>query len=372
MIHRNCLMLLIVCSALSASAAVDEQPKTLAIGATAPDFSLPGVDGKTYTLGDFASAKALVIVFTCNHCPTAQGYEDRILAIAHDYRDKGVALVAISPNDPLSLRLDELGYTEFNDSFDEMKVRAKDRGFDFPYLYDGDAQDVSRAYGPVSTPHVFVFDQERKLRYAGRIDDADKPANVKSHDARNAIDAVLAGKPVPVETTKTVGCSIKWTGKRHTVQESLDKWAKEPVVLESMDAAGIAELVKSDSTKLRLINVWATWCGPCVAEFPELVTMHRMYRKRDFEIITISMDAPAEQPKVQEFLSKQAASMRNIQHSADDKYALIEAVDKEWQGAVPYTLLVAPGGKVIYRCMGAFEPVEVKKAIVDYLGRTYK
>ncbi|MBX7254877.1 MAG: redoxin family protein [Candidatus Hydrogenedentes bacterium] len=372
MTHRFCFALLVFCAALTLGARAEEQPKTLAIGASAPDFSLPGVDGKTYTLSDFAGAKVLVIVFTCNHCPTAQAYEDRIISIARDYRDKGVALVAISPNDDLALRLDELGYTEFGDSFEDMKVRAKDRGFDFPYLYDGEKQEVSKAYGPISTPHVFVFDQERKLRYAGRVDDSDKPDKVKSNDTRNAIDAVLAGKPAPVETTKTMGCSIKWSDKRHTVQESLDKWAKEPAALESMDAAGIAGLVKNDSTKLRLINVWATWCGPCVAEFPELVTMHRMYRKRDFEIVTVNMDALSEQAKVQEFLSKQAASMRNVQFSGDDKYTLIEAVDKEWQGAIPYTLLVAPGGKVIYRCMGAFEPIEVRKAIVDYLGRTYK
>ena len=136
-------------------------PETLKIGSPAPDFSLPGVDGKTYTLESFKDADILVLVFTCNHCPTAQAYEDRIKQLAADYRDRKVALVAISPNDPLAVRLDELGYSDLSDSFEEMKTRAKDRGYNFPYLYDGENQKVSLAYGPVATPHVFIFDRAR-------------------------------------------------------------------------------------------------------------------------------------------------------------------------------------------------------------------
>jgi len=159
--------------------AADAQPRTLPLGAAAPDFSLPGVDGRTYALRDFAAARALVVVFTCNHCPTAQYYEWRLMQLAADYRDKGVALVAISPNDPQSVRLDELGWTDLGDSFADMKLRAKERRFDFPYLYDGETQKASRAYGPVATPHVFLFDRERKLRYAGRIDDSERAQHVK-------------------------------------------------------------------------------------------------------------------------------------------------------------------------------------------------
>jgi peroxiredoxin len=147
--------------------------KTLGIGDSAPDFKLPCVDGKDYTLADFAKSKLLAIIFTCNHCPTAQAYDDRIIQLHADYKDKGVALVAISPNDPLAVRLDELGYTEYSDSFDEMKQRAKDRNFKFPYLYDGETQKTSLAYGVLATPQVYLLDQGRKLRYVGRIDDSD-------------------------------------------------------------------------------------------------------------------------------------------------------------------------------------------------------
>jgi peroxiredoxin len=345
---------------------------TLEIGSPAPDFHLPGVDGKTYSLESFRDADILVVVFTCNHCPTAQAYEGRIQQLAKDYKDKKVALVAISPNDPQAVRLDELGYSDLGDGFEDLKVRAKDRGFHFPYLYDGDDQKVSRAYGPVATPHVFVFDRQRKLRFAGRIDNSDKPARATSHDTRNAIEALLAGKPVRVEKTKVFGCSIKWADKRESAKRSLETWAKEDVALKLIDEKGIRALVKNDSKKLRLINVWATWCGPCVVELPEFVAMNRMYRNRDFELVTISADSPEEKDKALEILKKKQVAASNYQFEGDDKYKLIDAVDEKAAGPVPHTILVAPGGKVLYRKSGPCEPLAIKRAIVDYLGRTYK
>ena len=192
--NRACLTLLASLTALSRLCAADFQPTTLALGSPAPDFRLPGVDGRTNTLKDFAEAKILVVVFTCNHCPTAQYYEDRLKQLASDYRSKGVALVAIMPNDPKSVRLDELGWTDLSDSFQEMKIRARDRQFNFPYLYDGDTEAVARAYGPVATPHAFVFDAARKLRYVGAIDDSERVQHVtKSLRARRA--RRLAGGP---------------------------------------------------------------------------------------------------------------------------------------------------------------------------------
>ena len=283
-----------------------------------------------------------------------------------------MALAAISPNDPLAVRLDELGYSDLSDSFDEMKTRAKDRHFTFPYLYDGEDQKVSRAYGPVATPHVFIFDRARKLRFVGRIDDSERPDRVKVRDTRNAIEALLAGRPVPVEKTRVFGCSIKWSDKRESAAKSLETWAKEPVELRQIDEKGIRELVKNDGKKLRLVNVWATWCGPCVAELPEFVKINRMYRHRDFELVTISADAPEEKDRALEVLKKNQVSATNYLHSGGDKYKLMEVVDEKSPGPVPYTLLIAPGGKVLYRKSGPCEPLAIKKAIVGYLGRTYK
>ena len=327
--------------------AVSGEHPTLAIGASAPDFKLPAVDGKNYSLASFNDAKILVIIFTCNHCPTAQAYEDRIIQLTKDYANKGVALLAIMPNDPTSIRLDELGYTDMGDSFEEMKMRAKEKHFNFPYLYDGDKEDVSRKYGPIATPHVFIFDRERKLRYSGRIDDVEKPTKAPNNlDARNAINALLNNKPVPVATTKVFGCSIKWAEKSDWISKAKEDWAKEPVKLDTIGEDQIRELIKNKSGKLRLVNVWATWCGPCVAEFGELVTMNRMYRRRDFEFISISADEPGKKDK---------------------------AIDPKWQGALPYTLLIEPGGKIVYAKDGAIDPDALKHAIVEdpTIGRYY-
>jgi len=345
---------------------------TLAIGSPAPDFQLPGVDGKTYRLNDFRDAELLVIVFTCNHCPTAQAYEDRIQQLAKDYQGRKVAVVAISPNDPEAVRLDELGYSDLGDSFEDMKLRAKAKNFTFPYLYDGENQKVSLAYGPVATPHVFVFDGQRKLRFAGRIDNSEKPQRVTSHDTRNAIEALLAHKPVPVETTKVFGCSVKWSDKRESAKHSLETWAKEEVAVKPIDAKGIRALVKNESKRLRLINVWATWCGPCVAELPEFVAINRMYRNRDFELITISADSPEDKERVLETLKKKQVAANNCLFEGNDKYKLMDAVDEKAPGSVPHTILVAPGGKVLYRKSGPCEALAIKRAVVDHLGRTYK
>jgi peroxiredoxin len=344
--------------------AADFQPTPLAIGSLAPDFSLPGVDGHNYALKDFSQAKALIVLFTCNHCPTAQYYEARVRQIVEDYKPKGVALVAISPNDPKSVRLDELGWSDLSDTFAEMKIRARDNHFNYPYLYDGDSESVSRAYGPVATPHVFVFDAARKLRYAGAIDDSERVQHVKRHYLRDALDAILTGRDPEVEKTKVVGCSVKWAGKSDAVKTYLDKLAAEPVSLTTVDAAGLSKLRKNDSGKFRLVNFWATWCAPCVAEFDEFVTINRMYRHRDFELVLVSMNRPDEQAKVLEFLKKKQASFRNLIFASTDREPLINAFDPAWEGAVPYTVLLGPDGKVLYSETGSIDPLALRRAIV--------
>lgn len=337
---------------------------TLPPGATAPDFKLPGVDGRNWALKDFAEAKALVVIFTCNHCPTAQYYEERIKRIAAEYKDKGVSLVAISPNDPKSVRLDELGWTDVSDSLAEMKLRAKERGFNFPYLYDGDTEAVSRAYGPVVTPHAFVFDAARQLRYVGAIDDSERVQHVKKHYLRDALDAVLARKEPPVTQTKVVGCSVKWAGKEAQVQAYLEKLAAEPVKLVLADADALRALRKNDSGKFRLVSFWATWCAPCVAEFHEFITVNRMYRHREFELITVSLNRPDEEKPVLEFLTKKEASNRNLIFATADREKLINAFDPGWQGEVPYTVLINPEGKVSYSEKGSVDFLALKRAVV--------
>jgi len=367
-------LLISVCIGKAVSQTTHPEPKTLEIGSKAPDFNLPGVDGKTYSLKDFDKASVLVIIFSCNHCPTAQAYEDRIIALASDYKSKGVSLIMISPSSIKALNYSELGYTDMGDSFEEMKLRSADKKFNFPYLYDGDAQKAALSYGPAATPHCFVFDRNRILRYTGRIDGSEKPGTGKGEDIRNAIDAVLTGTSVKTPVTKVFGCSIKWFWKDEYTQTLYKKWAELPVTLNEIDVKGIKDLIKNTSSdKLLLINIWATWCGPCVTEFPDLVIIDRMYRGRPFEFVTISADKKARKDDVLKFLQKQQASNRNYIFDKDDVYELIEAVDPDWQGALPYTMLIEPGGKVVYKKQDTINPFEMKKMIVGnkYIGRYY-
>ncbi len=351
--------------ALAARAA--EQQPTLPLGSSAPDFNLPGVDDRHWALKDFADAKVLVVIFTCNHCPTAQYYEERIKQMVSDYQGRGVAVVGISPNDPKSVRLDELGWTDLSDTFEEMKLRAKGRAFNFPYLYDGDTETVSKAYGPVVTPHAFVFDATRKLRYVGAIDDSERVAKVTKHHLRAALDALLAGQEPPVAQTKVVGCSVKWAGKEDAVKAYLAKLAAEPVTLVRADTNALRALRQNDSGKFRLVNFWATWCAPCVAEFDEFVTLNRMYRHRNFELVLVSVNQPDEEKSVQQFLQKHQAANKNLIFGSADRTPLINAFDPEWQGEVPLTVLLNPEGKVIYRESGSIDPLTVRRAILQAL-----
>ncbi len=343
----------------------------LEIGAAAPDFNLPGVDGREYRLADFADANILVIVFTANHCPTAQAYESRLMQLVTDYKSKGVAVAAISPNDPQAVRLDEMGYTDMGDSFEEMKLRAAERKFNFPYLYDGQTQAAARAYGPVSTPHVFIFDKERKLAYCGAVDNSEDPSKIKKSFVRDALDAMLEGREVAIKKVKTFGCTIKWADKEKSAQKAFAEWAKEPVDLNLIDSSGLKELMQNNSGKLRLINIWATWCGPCVIEMPELVNINRMYRNRAFEMITVSADMPKKKDDVIQFLKNKQVSCVNYLFNSEDRTELGGVMDKAWEGGLPYTVIIKPSGEILYSHTGGIDPLEVKKVIVGYLGRYY-
>lgn len=182
-------------------------PFTLPIGATAPDFNLLGVDGKHHSLSDYRDAKLLIVVFSCNHCPYVIGSEERMNRLYRDYKPRGVEMVAINSNEDQN---------HPTDSYEHMVQRAKERGFEFDYLRD-DTQEVALAYGALRTPHFYLFDTDRKLRYTGRMDDNPKDERLaRTHELRDAIEALLQGRKPPVELTNPIGCNVKWKGKdRH-------------------------------------------------------------------------------------------------------------------------------------------------------------
>lgn len=377
------LSLSLLALAIPCATAKPEPVQTIAIGTAAPDFSLPGVDGKTYTLENFSRAKVLVIVFTCNHCPDARAARGKVIALDNDYKNKGVAVVAISGNDDKALRLDEIGYSVYGDSLEDMKHVAAEEKYAFPYLYDGTTQKATMAYGAVSTPHVFVFDAQRKLQYRGRIDDARRSrANIGEPYVRHAIDALLAGKKVATPVTRSFGCSTKWAWKRDSVAVDNARWKALPVTLADLDTNGAKDLAANNTQKLRLINFWSTVCGPCVAEFPDLIDTYRRFQNRPFELITISTDPVDERAKVKKFLTGHQAALsprtagsleqekrpsNNYLYTGTNLDQLAEAVDPTWNGALPHSVLIAPGGEIIWRHSGRINAVNLRRAIVDHL-----
>jgi peroxiredoxin len=348
--------------------AASDVPPILKVGAQAPDFNLPGIDGKTHSLKDYSSSKVLVVIFNCDHCPIASMYEKRIKQLVTDYGDRSVAIVVIMGNDPQAIHLSEKGHTDLGDTLPEMKLRAAYRHFNYPYLYDGDTQAVALKYGPTATPHAFVFDQQRILRYEGRIDSNAREELAVKHEVRDAVDALLAGQPVKVQDTPAVGCSTKWAYKEAGAKAEVAEGEQKPVTVEMADADQLTTLRKNVGTnKLLLVNFWATWCAPCMEEFPELQKMVRMYAKRDVQIVTVSINTPDEKPFVVKFLQEQHAINTNLLFSGADSADAVKAFGTDWQGGVPYTVLIDMNGKVLYKTQGGMNALDVRRALLKNL-----
>jgi len=344
----------------------------IALGSPAPNLELLGVDGAIHKLADYSSSPILVVVFTCNHCPIAQMYERRITQLAADYKDRGVAVVAIQPNDPKAITIDELDSSDVSDSLDEMKMRAQYKHLTYPYLYDGETQSVADAYGPQATPHVFVFDRDRRLRYEGHMDDSYRSELVKAHEARDAIDALLAHREVIVKHTGVFGCSTKWREKQAARLEALRKIESQPVQLEMASAANLRTLRTNPTRKVLLVSFWATWCGSCIHEFPDFQDTFRMYGVRDLELVTVAANMPDEKSTVLQVLEKMHATSRNLLFASNDTAALQAAFDPRWESAVPYTVLISPDGKVLYQKQGSVDMLELRRTILANLPSDYE
>ncbi len=364
----------------------------LALGDTAPDFNLIGVDDKMHSLSEYKGGKVLMVVFLSNHCPYSHAQESRMIPFINQMMPKGLKVVSIQPNTPLPENASGLAYSKYNDSFEEMKLYAKENKFTFDYLYDGDTQEVSKAYGAQATPHVFLFDKDLKLRYSGRWDDGrfEEVESVTNRAGHDALAAMMADKPVPVPFTKPFGCAVKWnTPDDKAFAGYKAPWKYEPITIGEIDAAGIARLAKNPTKKIRLFNVWASTSLTSVSKLVEFSKLAQRLDRRDFEVITISLDAPEARDKalallqehhigmptrIKESIEKEGRSTNNFIIKGDDAAAVAKALDPKWLGApLPHTVLIAPGGKVLWRYTGAgFEPIPLVRLILDQLGGMFE
>lgn len=372
--------LLAIIPLITSLAIAQEVPPVLAIGSPLPEFSLLGTDGKTHTQDSYPESKILAIIFTSNHCPDSVAAASRKEQIYQTYKNKGVAIVAINPNNPNSLRPDELGYSPYNDSFEEMTPFAKDYGWTFPYLYDGENQKFAFACGAQSTPHVFIFDADRKLRYTGRMDDARRNAGpVDKSYLTDAFDALLADKEIEEKVTRSFGCSTKWLFKGDSVAKDQKTWENLPVTLDKLDEELAKKIRANTAGNVRLINFWSTTCGPCVNEFPELVESYRRFQNRNVDFISISMDPADKEPTVKKFLESRHAALSNRTKPSLEKDQrtsnnylwtggnpdkLAEAIHPEWTGALPHTLILKPGGEISWSHSGEFDVVELRRQLL--------
>src|SRR5260370_8516395 len=197
----------------------------------------------------------------------------------------------------------------------------------YPYFYDGETKSVTRGDGRQATPHVFICDKDRKLRYEGRIDNSYRREMVKTQDARNAVDALLANREVPVKHTGVFGCSTKWQEKAASRTEALRKIEEQPVKLEMATAADLKRLRENPPKHMALISFWATWCGSCIDEFFDFEATYQMYKDRDLELVTVSANMPDEKASVLRILEKKHATSRNLLFASNDTAPLQPAFD---------------------------------------------
>ncbi len=320
-----------------------------AIGRPAPDFRLKDLNGKLHELKDYRG-KTTVIGFISARCPVSNAYQDRVRALAEEYNQKGVVFIGINSSS--------------DEALDEIRSHAAASRFKFTILKD-EGSVIADAYAAERTPTVYVVDAEGVLRYQGRIDNSQNPRMVRRGDLREALNQILAGKPVSVAETKAMGCLIKRSqNKPRPALAKVSQIAADEPEVGLLKPAGYAGLLKQSEGKILIVNFWATWCGPCVAEFPEFVAIDTKYRDRGLRVIGISADETAEiKTKVVPFLKQQKARYENFVQDVEDPQDMIDVVNKDWSGTLPATFVYGKAGKPIYTRFGIIDREELVAAI---------
>ena len=318
-------------------------PTSPTVGQPAPDFTLADLSGKTHSLKDYRG-KGVVVGFISARCPISNAYKDRIRAIADEYEKRGVAFLGVN--------------SSADESIEEARAFAAKNNLDFTILKD-EGNVVADAYAAERTPKVYLIDGEGVLRYQGRIDNSQDSRMVKRNDLREALNEMLAGKPVSVAETRALGCMIK------RVQDAKAAPAKVPAKTTAAQAepkvgtlkpADFNKFKDSARGKVLVLNFWATWCGPCVAEFPELVALDAKYRDKGVKLVGITADDPDDvQPKVIPFIKKQKVKFDIVLQDTEDPQEMFDKINKDWPGVLPATFVYDKQGNLAYSRFGIID-----------------
>ena len=332
-----------------------------------PPFQLPGIDGRIYDSTEFNKSELLVIVFLSNHCRTSQIFQHRIIRLATEYRNKGLAVVAISPNDPEAILPDELSHSELGDTLPEMALRAKKLLYPFPYLYDGKTQEVAKAYGVRVTPHAFLFDKKRKLRYSGRIGDPKNPEREDRAELRIAVNSLIHGIEPAVVRGLVFGNSIKWIKDRVIAQKTRERFARESVYLKNANIRTLQFVRRNDSKLPKLIYVWSNKDKNNRQELLQLAAIHKIYRKRGLKLVTICVDGNDFTDVAKKLLIETQSSGTNYICSGTDISPVVELRAEEGIETTPFLGLLTSEAKIFYRSTKGVEPLTIKRHIIEAL-----
>ncbi|MFZ4627432.1 MAG: redoxin domain-containing protein [Blastocatellia bacterium] len=329
------------------------------IGERPPEFELTDLDGRSHRLSEY-QGRPVLLTFHSVRCPISRAYTERLRALAGDFRPPhALEMLAINAS--------------ADESDEEVRTRMREAGLPFPVLRDRGGL-LADSYGVARTPHVFLLDERGYLRYQGRIDNSHQPRGVTRQDLREALGDILTGKPVRVAETVAMGCPIVRTAVPATEQGG--KGGRAPAPEKALPAVRLlkpeayAPLLRESAGRVVVVNFWATWCGPCVAEFPELVRLDRELRERGVRFIGISADDPEDlQTKVIPFLRNQEASYPNFIQQVDDPQEMIDVVRKDWPGTLPATFVYDTNGRMVYTRLGIFDREVLRREIEKVLPR---